>query len=413
MDKNMKHLLENVLNDEQKELFKDQMRAKINEAKKEAKKEVEDDIRQEMSERYEHSIAHLTEALDKALTDAVQNYATQTGLELKRLKEERSKLTKAIKETRQDYKNKLAKNSTRITEAMNELEGLISANLAEEIEKTRKERKEFKEEKAKYNKKLKEAREKLEAETAKRINKLESFVKECLEKELEEFEEDKKELATRRATLEKDAKRKIEEARQEFVKRSAKLVESKVNDALTKQLTKLKEDIQVAKENTLGQKIFETFQSEFMSTALSHGSLTKKLQNNLEATRKELSEARAIINDQLALVENTKRKASLQESQAKRLSKINDLLRPLPSDKREVMENLLESVKTEKLEESFKKYLPAVIGEEVRNSRRTNLIENKKVNRITEATGNRPVKPVQEVESAEIIELKRLAGLGK
>lgn len=412
MDKNMKNLLETVLNDEQKELFKEQMRAKIAEAKREAKKEVEEEIRQEMSERYEHSIAHLTEALDKALTDAVQKNATETGHELKRLKEERSKLAKAIKETRQDYKTKLSKSNVRITEAMNELEGLFSNHLAEEIEKTRKERKEYKDEKAKFAKKLKEARIKLEAETAKRINKLESFVKECMEKELAEFEEDKKELANKRVELERDAKKKIDEAREQFIKRSAQLVEDKVSKALAQQLTKLKEDIQIAKENSLGQAIFETFQSQFMSTSLANGSLTKKLQNSLETTRKELSEARAIINDQLTLVENTKRKAQIQESMTARNDKIKNLTRALPTDKKRVMEALLENVQTQKLDESFKKYLPAVIGsEDAVIKRKTNLNETKKINNITEVTGNRPVKDIVEPETAEVIELKRLAGL--
>lgn len=461
MDKKTKDLLENVLSDEHKAIFKEQMKAKIAEAKSQAKAEIEDEIRQEMSERYEQSIAHLTEALDLALNDAVSKYATQSGIEIKKLKEERARLTNAIKETRKDYKNKLVENtklieskvseklkeafiklksekqslqeqkvsfatksaklnkfySKKITEAMSELEGIISENLKKEIAETRKERKSFKEAKAENAVKLREARISLKKETAKRINQLESFVLENLKKELNEFNKDKKELAERRVVLERDAKAKIDEAKTAFVKRASKMVESKVSAALKKQMTALKEDIQKAKENTLGQKMFEDYQKIFMSSYLSNGSLTKNLQNTLEETRKELSEARSLVNEQQHLLENVKRKAKVKENQAIRLNKINNLLRPLSAEKREVMENLLENVKTDLLEENFKKYLPTVIGDAktVKNTPQKKLIESKKINKFTEVTGNRPQKIVEEDEDTKALraELERLAGLRK
>ena len=460
MDKKTKDLLESVLSDEQKAVFKEQMKAKIAEAKESAKAEVEEEVRKEMSERYEQSIAHLTEALNLALTDAVEKYASQTGVEMKRLKEERKQLTQAIKETRSEYKNKLVENtkaieiavvnklkesmismkrekdelteqkvayatksaklkevySKKITESMSELEKLVTANLKKEITETRAERKSYKQAKKDVAVKLSESRLALKKQTADRINQLEAFVIENLKKELSEFNEDKKELAERRAVLERDAKSKLEEARTAFIKRASKLVEAKVDSALRNQMTKLKEDIQIAKENMLGQKIFETFQSEFMGTALSNGSMIKKLQKTLESTKSELSEARSLVDQQSALIESVERKAKLKENQATRLNKINTLLRPLSQEKREIMENLLESVKTDKLEESYKKYLPTVLGEAktVKNQPRKTLTEGKKINKITEVTGNRPPKLVEEDDNDSLkAELIRLAGLNK
>lgn len=459
--KTTKDLLESVLNDEQKAVFKEQMKAKIAEAKQAAKAELEEDIRKEMSDRYTQSIAHLTEALNLALTEAVEKYASQTGVELKRLKEERKQLTEAIKETRAEYKSKLAENtkvletavvnklkesmmamkaekdelteqkvsyatksaklkevySKKITESMSELEKLVTANLKKEITETRAERKAYKQARRDSAVKLSEAREALKKQTASRINQLDSFVAERLQKELTEFNEDKKELAERRAVLERDAKAKLEEARTAFIKRASKLVESKVDSALRTQMTKLKEDIQIAKENMLGQKIFETFQAEFMGTSLSNGSMVKKLQNSLEGVTAELREARSLVDQQSALIESVERKAKLKENQATRLNKINNLLRPLNQEKREIMENLLESVKTDKLEESYKKYLPTVLGEAktVKNQPRKTLTEGKKINNFTEVTGNRPQKTVEEDSDNDALkaELIRLAGLKK
>ena len=42
---------------------------------------------------------------------------------------------------------------------------------------------------------------------------------------------------------------------------------------------------------------------------------------------------------------------------------MNEMLNPLSKDQREVMNSLLESVKTDKLRAAFDKYLPTVLSE--------------------------------------------------
>jgi hypothetical protein len=79
---------------------------------------------------------------------------------------------------------------------------------------------------------------------------------------------------------------------------------------------------------------------------------------------------------------------------------------PLSKDKRELMNNLLESVSTSKLKAQFNKYLPTVLNESspVKSQK---LTESQK----TEITGNK-ADTTQETDSkAEIINLKKLAGI--
>ena len=87
---------------------------------------------------------------------------------------------------------------------------------------------------------------------------------------------------------------------------------------------------------------------------------------------------------------------------------MDDLLRPLNEEKRDVMRNLLESVQTARLKNAFEKYLPAVLEDRSAKARKV-IAES-----ITEVTGDKTV-PTQtaatEEERSNVIDLKRLAGL--
>jgi hypothetical protein len=84
---------------------------------------------------------------------------------------------------------------------------------------------------------------------------------------------------------------------------------------------------------------------------------------------------------------------------------------PLGKEKKEIMLDLLESVKTEKLEESFNKYLPSVLDESPR-ARKT-LSESV----VKEHTGNKAtVVKAEADDNTDIVELdviRKLAGLSK
>ena len=68
------------------------------------------------------------------------------------------------------------------------------------------------------------------------------------------------------------------------------------------------------------------------------------------------------------------------------------------------MSELLESVKTEKLNEGFEKYLPAVISGSTQKTKQK-LVEAKEV------TGNKVSKQQHSEAESNIVEIRRLAGL--
>ena len=125
------------------------------------------------------------------------------------------------------------------------------------------------------------------------------------------------------------------------------------------------------------------------------------------------------LKKQLKIAETSQKKQQLAEGRANRMVVMNDLLSKLSGSKREVMAELLEGVRTEDLRKAFKKYATAVTSGAGTTSLSTKsstvkpLAESKK-----EITGNKTTNLTESVESdnsdsesAEIIEMKRLAGL--
>ena len=84
---------------------------------------------------------------------------------------------------------------------------------------------------------------------------------------------------------------------------------------------------------------------------------------------------------------------------------MSELLSPLNSEQRSIMGELMESVKTSKLNESFEKYLPAVIAGKAPQKRQA-LVEAKEITGNKISTTNRS----SEAES-NIVDIRRLAGL--
>jgi len=87
------------------------------------------------------------------------------------------------------------------------------------------------------------------------------------------------------------------------------------------------------------------------------------------------------------------------------------LMAPLGKEKKEIMSDLLESVKTEKLEESFNKYLPSVLDGEAPRAKKA-LSES-----ITsEHTGNKAtvITEADDKSADDVVEIdmiRKLAGL--
>lgn len=418
MEKGLIELLESsVLNEETKTALQEAWNTKLDEVRSSVREEVASELREEYAARFEHDKSNLVEAMDRMLTDAVSKYVGESVAATKALEEERTQLTTAIKEARASYKAQLAENTTALSQ-------FVLKQLKEELAELVEDHKAMQAQRVVDAKKLREHRTALNEQAAQRINQLEGFVLEQLKKELGELNEDKQALVDAKVRLVAESKAKLDETKKAFVARASKVVESTIESHLRRELTQLKEDIEEARRNMFGRRLFEAFQAEFMTSYLSEGSEIKKLTNQLNESKGALAKATEKLSEKNNEMAQVVRRAKLAEDRATRVATMNDLLAPLGKDKKVMMEELLEGVKTTNLKEAFNKYLPSILNEGSRAptqgrrvlSETAPVTENKTVaktgdrsNRLAESA--RAEEVTQSTSQDEIVNLRRLAGL--
>lgn len=352
------------------EVLSEEVRSTLSEAWEtklvEAREEITAELREEFANRYEADKEQMVEAMDAMLNDTIT-------AELKEFAEDKAAAVAAQVE----YKKKIAEHAQL-------LDGFVMETLKGEIAELREDRK------------LQEGN----------FEKLEDFVMEQLTSELNEFHQDKKDLIEQKVKLVAEGKTMIAEAKAEFIEKASEKLAGLVETTLSTELGTLKEDIKSAKENMFGRKIFETFAAEFMGSHLAEGTHISKLSAEIADVKTQLDEARQeIANREAKIDEANKEVARINESR-ERESVMAELMSPLANDKRELMANLLESVKTSKLKAAYNKYLPTVLNESAKPEKAQTLTESQK----TEITGNKAHTQSSESE-AEIINLKKLAGI--
>jgi hypothetical protein len=326
--------------------------------------QVAQQLREEFAQRYEHDKSIMVEAVDRMLNDQLRN-------EIAQFVEDRSQLAEA--------KAELAVKAKQSEKAIKEF---VSRQLAAEVQEL-------------HNDQM---------QMSDKFKTLETFVVEALAKEISEFYIDKNDLAATKVRLVREGREQFNKIKEQFIKRSSQLVESVVTQTLNHEIGQLKEDIEVARRNDFGRKLFEAFASEYTTSYLNEKTETAKLQKVIHHKESLLAESVSIINKAKVLIQNKdKELRSLSESKT-RQEIMHQLLSPLASDKRQIMAELLESVQTPKLHNSFEKYLPAVIaGESV--PKRKPLLE------ATEVTGNKKTSGVSSGEDYNIFDIRRLAGI--
>ena len=357
-----KQLVENgVMSEDVKSVIESAFEQKI----QENREQVTAQLREEFAQKYNHDKSMMVEAIDKMLSDRL--VAEMTELHADR---------KSLEEAQQAYR-------TRIAGDAKKLEGFVIKQLGKELVEFQGDRKKVSE----------------------NFGKLEQFVVHALSKEISEFAQDKRDLAETKVKLVREAKSKFEGIKQEFIKRSAKVVESAVTTKLTSEIKQLKEDIDGARNNSFGRKIYEAFAQEFAGSFLNEKSETSKLLKIIAKKEQELAEAQHAVTAQSQLVESVQREVRVTKDLMERRAVMNELLAPLDASKRDIMKELLESVQTKKLNEAFDKYLPAVIdGQKI-----SPVIKKAVLREGTEVTGNREMKP--EVGLDNILDIRKLAGL--
>ena len=239
------------------------------------------------------------------------------------------------------------------------------------------------------------------------IARLEKFVIKALAEEIKEFEQDKKAVVETKVKLVAEAKDKLAALQTSFVKRSASLVKEAVAKNLGSELAQLKEDIQAARENMFGRRLFEAFASEFAVTHLNENKEFAKLQAQLATKDAMFAESQQALAEKEALVESKEREVKVITESVNRKDKLSELLKPLNKEKADIMSSLLEGVQTERLQNAYEKYLPAVLNNASSQAKvaKPVLAESR-----VEVTGDKSAKPDADVNN-NVVELRRLAGL--
>jgi hypothetical protein len=362
----LKTLFENdVVNEEVRAQIEEAWEAKVAENRRSAVSE----LREEFAQKYEHDKSTMVEAIDTLLSE---------------------RLAEEIAEFAQDRKQ-LAEAKARYAVAMREnaglLKGFVVGQLQKEIQELRADKRAM----------------------AENYSKLEEFIVEALSSEIAEFYEDKKDLAETKVRLVREAKTHFAKVKANFIERSAQAVSETVAKGLKTEISALKEDINAARRNDFGRKIFEAFAAEYGISYLNEKSETAKLLKVLDVKDRQLSEAKAFAAKAKQLAESTEAKRKRLEESVNRSKILNDLVAPLAKDQKEIMTDLLESVQTTRLQAQFDKYLPAVIDGKGPAKQKAILSEAKEV------TGNRDEKSQTNVNSkaddSNVLDLRRLAGL--
>jgi len=353
-----------IINEETKAAISEAWDSKLNEARDQIRAE----MRNEFAGRYEHDKSVMVEALDKMVSESLQAEIREFADEKAQLSADRVRFNK------------------RMAESAGKFDQFLVGKLAEEIKELREDRKQYQNS----------------------IKGLEKFVVKSLAEEIQEFAKDKQEVVETKVKLVREAKEKLASLQKQFVTQSANLVKESVAKNLESEMTQLKEDIQIARENNFGRRLFEAFASEFAITHLNENTQIAKLTQELKEKEQLISEARTVAAEKAVLVESKDREIKIIKESQEREATLNKLLKPLNKEKQTVMVQLLENVQTEKLNSAFEKYLPAVLNNSTPSAAQkpAMLAESR-----MEVTGDKTAKVNVEHEYNNVVEIKRLAGL--
>ena len=359
----IKQLFENnVISEEVKADIEKAWTSRINEARE----QVTQELREEFAQRYEHDKQVMVEAIDRMLGD-------QLRTEIQQFVEDRNQLAEA--------KARVVVEGRKTATLMKEF---ITRQLSAEVKELHED----------------------QVQMASKFKTLEKFVVEALAQEIAEFHLDKQDLAKTKVRLVREGREAFAKMKEQFVKRAAQLVESTVEKTLTKEIGQLKEDIESARRNDFGRKLFEAFANEYQGSYLNEKSETSRLLKVIDTKELELAAAKnAVAEARLVMESREKQIRVLKESQERQVI-LSELVAPLAPQQKNIMKELLESVQTTKLRSSFEKYLPSVIAGDVPQKKKQALVEAKEV------TGNKETNSVSSSkEDNNIVDIRRLAGI--
>jgi len=234
------------------------------------------------------------------------------------------------------------------------------------------------------------------------IGKVDTFVAEALTKELTELKGD----IERFRDLEAEHAEKLVEEKHKLAEEVAAELDQLVDkiDAffemrLTAEIDELKEDLEIVKQNEFGRRMFEAFATEYAKHYVDEDAV----QSKLSVTEQKLTDAE-------------KRLADSEEkiNQMVREAKMDQILSPLTGKKREQMAMVLKNVDTSRLEESYKFFIGRIMKEGDEPTPKALTEAKAPDNKTTVVTGEDPTAGTQQKAgqiSEDLAHLKRLAGI--
>jgi hypothetical protein len=373
MEKDLKTLLEKaVLSEETKEALQSAWNNRVSEVRE----EVSAELREEFASRFEHDKNTVVSAMEKFLTDRITKETAALIDGQKKLAEERVAFAKKVEGASEKFSK------------------FITAKLVEEI-------KEFKGERT---------------AVAEKLEKAEKFIIRKLSEELKEYEGSKAKLIEERVAVEVEKKGQIDEAKKLFIEKASSLAEKVISEGLKAEFTQLREELAEARKTTFGRKLFDAFVAEYASHFFSESVEVKKFESEISELYGKLTDATKTIETKDAELGEAQKRVRITNELVERKNIMSDLLSPLNKEKKAIMSKLLESVETKKLADSYKKFLPSVLGvneavEKVTLTETTSGDNAVSHERKREVDGNRPAQ--EETEDAQIVELRNLARLPK
>lgn len=334
-----------------------------------------EEMRDEFSQRYKEDKAALVEGIQKMTEEVITENLQSVFTEKEKLAEDRKLVRKKLAEFA-DFSN-----------------GVLS----EEVRQLHEDRQHVAESLVKYA----------------------EFTNKILSEEISEFRAEKQALTEARVKLLAEGRQKIEETRQRFVQRSAKAAAKFIQEQNEKELSELKQQLDEASKNMFGRKIFEAVQQEFLSQQFKINPILKELTESKEQYEQMINDQKILIDTLQESVKDSTKKVRIMEARVQRQKTLDNLMKPLTTEQRRIMESLLEKTQNSKLTEDFNKYLGAVLKHN--NKSKTNVAQKKSVinESIKPVTGDREIIKESQISDEnddlidnEIQNIVKLAGYG-
>lgn len=321
----------------------------------EARQQIAEELRTEFAQKYEHDRKQIVESMNDLMSDV--------------LKEELAK--------NEQIRTSIVEQATAKRKNMVEFVKRAVTVLSEQSKQQQADRKIMRESLAGFQK---------------------FFVK-ATERDLKECRQETQRLAATRVQVLEEGRKAILQAKKQFNESASKRAAVWIEGRLNSEMSELKTQINEARQAKYGMKLFEAAMEDFRTYFFNENKEVRALVESVKAKTDEVQDLKTQLTESKNAVNDAKKQARLLEGRIVRQRKLDEALNHLPREKRELMQELLESVPTERLDGEIKKYLPMVLKEDM--SPRRNLSETRSQKKVV--TGDRePVTVLTESVDMEV-----------